>query len=799
MKRRLALTLAIAAAFTGCREPARTPMEPPDAANVSAANPEESPVAMSGSGKWVMFDEDVPPNERTRPTFEVRSPRFSLLDSGAWRLESPEAIIAGAQGEQAEVTAKLGQLFDEPAGEEGDAAANRMKKAVLTGNVVMTVRRNQEGVAQDAVIEMADMTWLGSERLALTDNPLTITESGSTLHAEAMRFAPGKGAQVQTLELRSVTGTVGLADAGGVSTSSPATAFSGLTFDKPAPAVYLVDGRVDKMSGGVALTLQSEGGGEAPLRLSADEIRFSWSDEVSRTPNVVELIDSVHVKRGSGEDIRSNRARLDLEQGAIRFTENVHGSLPQLARFDADEWLYDLNTGDGRITNLRAKDVPVGASGQAGASATPGFSSMDVRNAPVVELADGTVKSMRGQGEGRVDIVVHPDDPAAKPMEFQAKEVTFERTDDGTLLDAIRLRDSVRVVTQEGTITANQADMHPARRQLIFVGDVRGSMPKLSGFTANRIIHNMDSGETTMTALRADDIPIRRPGEAPAEASAADYTNMDLVSVPKATMKNGQFQSMTGNPKAGDVVIRLRAEDPQQEPVTLRCREVSFAFEDPGLQTPTLVEFRDNVSVQAQEGSILAERADLNLAEERLAFFGNVRGDMPDIDGAVADQLVWDLKTGTRTLIKPEIPLLQLFGDADPQLLAMEDIRSWSALIAGIQTDAAGSDPSPGKRLMGFLDATTQGQFMRLPTDRELDTTSKEHLLDRLNRALDRKDFYERTAWQGVELIPEAATLLARDAARLSKNEQIRLNRLLLQSAYPTAIAERPASQPATQ
>jgi ABC-type transport system involved in multi-copper enzyme maturation permease subunit len=61
-------------------------------------------------------------------------------------------------------------------------------------------------------------------------------------------------------------------------------------------------------------------------------------------------------------------------------------------------------------------------------------------------------------------------------------------------------------------------------------------------------------------------------------------------------------------------------------------------------------------------------------------------------------------------------------------------------------------------------------------------------LRERLNKQLDRRDLYDRDAWQDVGLRAEAETLIERGVASLTEPDLRRLNRLLLEAAFPKLI-----------
>lgn len=148
-------------------------------------------------------------------------------------------------------------------------------------------------------------------------------------------------------------------------------------------------------------------------------------------------------------------------------------------------------------------------------------------------------------------------------------------------------------------------------------------------------------------------------------------------------------------------------------------------------------------------------------------------------------------------------------------------------LVAKLQAAAAASQPSPGKRIWSLLDETTRtraGQLPAIVDANGLDDESEppgqkgpdpmggkgdrgkkqrpmddgrgffrglEALQTGLNKLLALPDLYRAEDWKDVELPKEAREFIARPAASLSKEEQARLNRLLIESAAPANFRPR--------
>jgi len=128
----------------------------------------------------------------------------------------------------------------------------------------------------------------------------------------------------------------------------------------------------------------------------------------------------------------------------------------------------------------------------------------------------------------------------------------------------------------------------------------------------------------------------------------------------------------------------------------------------------------------------------------------------------------------------------ELEGSSD---LTEEDVTDWPGLCSALlhQRD---KKENPGhaiwsklrtKTLREAVDAMAQGTLFA--------DDAKDKLLPALNRLLARPELCEEAGLASVDCIDEANALLVRDRKSLSAKEVKRLNRLLLDAAYPDCIA----------
>ena len=114
-------------------------------------------------------------------------------------------------------------------------------------------------------------------------------------------------------------------------------------------------------------------------------------------------------------------------------------------------------------------------------------------------------------------------------------------------------------------------------------------------------------------------------------------------------------------------------------------------------------------------------------------------------------------------------------------LLGVDDIADWPSFCARLKAEGAKASPGPGKRIWELLDEEAR-ETLGETEPNERDAASA------LNEALKQWDFYQEKDFEGVALPDEAKELLDRDRANLSDREIEKLNRLLLEAAYPEEI-----------
>lgn len=140
---------------------------------------------MWGSMSLAFFD-DALGAANPRPTFEVTSPQCSMMGENVWQILHAQAVIYGQ-----------------------DTTAYRLQAGSARFDGVAKSATMQGGVQLDTgtlLMTMEDVTWRNTERIATTDNPVTVTGPGMNLHAQGMRLIRDQ----EIIELHKVQGSFDL-------------------------------------------------------------------------------------------------------------------------------------------------------------------------------------------------------------------------------------------------------------------------------------------------------------------------------------------------------------------------------------------------------------------------------------------------------------------------------------------------------------------------------------------------------------------------------------------------------------
>ena len=261
------------------------------------------------------------------------------------------------------------------------------------------------------------------------------------------------------------------------------------------------------------------------------------------------------------------------------------------------------------------------------------------------------------------------------------------------------------------------------------------------------------------------------------------YNIMDVEAGEYEGGLDGRIYRLSGGAK-----VRLYSDDPDKEPLPISAHAMTFSYPDEGGSRPSAILLEGNVVVTHPEGTIRAEKADWDLDEGILTFTGN-----PVMSTALADEIRGEkviINFNEDRVLIPGIRIKEMrLGEArDPSLLSETDVRDWAKFLDTMQTQRGADRPSPGKRIVSLLDPEAQNQIASATPEQLL--ANKKGVLKQINGVLANPKLYDEAAWEGIGLDEETQDLLAKD--ELPSRQQTRLNRLLLQAAYPDLIAKAP-------
>ena len=121
--------------------------------------------------------------------------------------------------------------------------------------------------------------------------------------------------------------------------------------------------------------------------------------------------------------------------------------------------------------------------------------------------------------------------------------------------------------------------------------------------------------------------------------------------------------------------------------------------------------------------------------------------------------------------------------------ITSSDIANWRTFCTRLNAQGSANAGSPGRRLWGLFPAGARDAAAAIAKGEEPDETRKAAVADALNQVLLRRDFYRADDFAGTPLSNEAQGCLKLDLQTLPTARLQRLNRLLIEAAYPAELA----------
>ncbi|NLV46583.1 MAG: hypothetical protein GXY07_19035 [Candidatus Hydrogenedentes bacterium] len=278
------------------------------------------------------------------------------------------------------------------------------------------------------------------------------------------------------------------------------------------------------------------------------------------------------------------------------------------------------------------------------------------------------------------------------------------------------------------------------------------------------------------------------PVAAQTENSMGGYASMEIeAGSMKGNFATGAIEEMTGG-----VRIRLLSDEPGLEPLPIEAGTMKFTWAE-GRATPATIIMETKVKVKHPDAEISAGRAEWNFDTGELIFSGDPVVNSERLKGLRGERMVLNLKTNTFEVTQVRADQVPLHGaggapgaPSNPNEIRAGDITDWTGLIDAIKAEATSEDPCPGRQILKQMSTQNQQLLLQMNTSQLVER--KEDILRLFNSILGASSFYTPEAWADSDLSEELQQLTA--AEDLDKAGQAKMNRLLIEAAYPFAFAK---------
>jgi len=123
-------------------------------------------------------------------------------------------------------------------------------------------------------------------------------------------------------------------------------------------------------------------------------------------------------------------------------------------------------------------------------------------------------------------------------------------------------------------------------------------------------------------------------------------------------------------------------------------------------------------------------------------------------------------------------------------LLSVGEILDWSIFCSRLYSETQDGVPSPGKNISKHLSEDIRSLVKKQNSGVPLSEEEKSAVIEALNIVLEKRDFYKKQDYLKVAIPTITQDLLSRQRRNFSTRDIQRLNRLLLEAAYPHEIAK---------
>lgn len=276
------------------------------------------------------------------------------------------------------------------------------------------------------------------------------------------------------------------------------------------------------------------------------------------------------------------------------------------------------------------------------------------------------------------------------------------------------------------------------------------------------------------------------PVFAQAQGGNFDFTSLDVSGNIDFNFNTGHLNKITNGAK-----VTLYDADG----AGMKIQAATILFEWPAESPdPTSIILDGNVAIEQDVGTIRAGKAVWRVADNTIVFTGSPFIQSARVKTMTADRIEIDLGTGETSIQNGDAKGMVMAGGEETQsggaALKMADVTDWSSLIVGLQAAKKSDTPSPGRQILQFISPQIGDNVGNLNPKDELSDTNKSYFLKELNRVLREPALYTAEAWDGIALDDETKALAQKGPATLSPTDIVRLNRHLVEAAFPGAIAK---------
>ena len=120
-------------------------------------------------------------------------------------------------------------------------------------------------------------------------------------------------------------------------------------------------------------------------------------------------------------------------------------------------------------------------------------------------------------------------------------------------------------------------------------------------------------------------------------------------------------------------------------------------------------------------------------------------------------------------------------------MFSVYDVKNWKKFAKAL-TEAEAE--SPAEYIWSLLSEDGKNTFLEMASLEYEAKYLKRGAVYEMNEVMMRPEFYNKEAWENVELSPEIKSFINKDIGSLKKTELYRLNSLLLKSAFPDLFAD---------